>query len=142
MLDFVFRICGFCARFCASDLRILCSILCFGFANVVLDFVLRICGFCARFCAPDLRIVLYLVLAGIQHAEIRSTRNQDLEHEKSGIFLSNSDYGNRSFGVPGSCFWCSRPLVLVFPALGSGAPGPRPCPEFVFRPFCYLVSGF
>ena len=45
------------ARFCASDLRIVCSTLCFGFADFVLDFVLRICEFCARFCASDLRIL-------------------------------------------------------------------------------------
>ena len=148
VLDFVLRICGFCARFCASDMQILCLILCFGVVGFVLDVVLRICGFCARFCASDLRIVLNLVLAGIQHAEIRSTRNQDLEHEKSGNFLSNSDYGNRNSGAPGPWFWCSRPLFLVLPALGSGAPGPwfcgapgsRPCPEFVVWPF--LLFGF
>ena len=55
VLDFVFlvvlRIFGFCARFfasrCASDFRILCLILCFGFSDFVLPVVLRIFGFCA-----------------------------------------------------------------------------------------------
>ena len=53
-----------CARFCASDLRILCSILCFGFVGFVLDFVLRICGFCARCCASDLRILCSILCFG------------------------------------------------------------------------------
>ena len=140
VLDFVLRICGFCARpcayfklflalrlgfsDCASDLRILCSILCFGFANFVLDFVLRICGFCARFCASDLRIALNLVLAGIQQAEIRSTRNQDLEHEKSGFGAREIRKFSLQLRLRKSKFWCSRPVVLVLLALGSGAPGP------------------
>ena len=64
VLDFVLRICGFCARFCASDLRILCSILCFGFVDFLLEFVLRICGFCGRFCASDLRILCSILCFG------------------------------------------------------------------------------
>ena len=54
-----------CARFCSSDLRILCSILCFGFADVVLDFVLRTCGCCARFCASDLRMLCSILCFGL-----------------------------------------------------------------------------
>ena len=42
VLDFMLRICGFCA----SDLQILSWILSFGFANFIFDFVLRICEFC------------------------------------------------------------------------------------------------
>ena len=143
MLDFVLRICEFCARFCASDLQILCSILCFGFANFVLDFVLRICEFCARFCASDLRILCSILCFGFSDCakfcarRIVIGRNQ--EHEKPGfgareiriwstrnqeIFSPTQTTEIEVLVLPGPWFWCSRPLVPVLQALGSGAPGP------------------
>ena len=116
---------GFCVQFCASRcasmffLRILCWILCFSlcfeFSDFVLDFpflaAFRISD-CAKSCARR-----------IQQAEIRSTRNQELEHEKPRIFFPTQITEIEGL-VLRPLVLCSRPLALVLPALGSGAPGP------------------
>ena len=102
---------GFCAPRCASDFRIL---------GLILRFSLRF-GF---------RIVLNLVLvdSNRQKSGARETRNWStrspefsfqLRLRKSKVWCSGP-----WFRAPGHWFWCSRPLVLVLPGLGSGAPGP------------------
>ena len=169
VLDFVLRICEFCARFCASDLRILCSILCFGFADFVFDFVLRICEFCAsdlrmlcsilcfgfailcsilcfgfanfvldfvfriceccaRFCASDLRILCSILCFGFadcaKSCARRNPTGRNQEHEKPGFGVREIRKFSLQLRLRKSKFWCSRPVVLVLPALGSGAPAP------------------
>ena len=152
VLDFVLRICEFCARFCASDLPILCSILCFGFANFVLDFefcasvgfanfvldfVLRIycsilcfgfASFVLRFCASDLQILCSILCFGFadcaRFCARRNPTRRNQEHEKPGFGAREIRKFSLQLRLRKSKFWCSRLLFLVLPALGSCAPGP------------------
>ena len=127
-----------CVFFFFGILRwILCTSLCFGFSDFGLDFTLlaafRISD-CAKSCARR-----------FQQAEIRSTRNQELEHEKPRIFFPAQITEIEGL-VLRPLVLCSRPLVLVLPAIGSGAPGPwfwcsRPL-VLVLQPLIFLLQTF